>query len=187
MITFTERQLKNFHRKIAPPNESGCMNWIGAINESGYGQFLVGRKVKLAHRIALELSGISIPTGLYVLHSCVGNPACVNPAHLRAGTQTENMRDMVGQGRHWTTTSPEKLPRGKSHFSYKNPERVRRGETHHYSKLTDAQVIQLRHFKYTGLSLNKIGAIFGISAPQVCIIFSGKSRKIHLEQNRLAS
>jgi hypothetical protein len=33
-----------------------------------------------------------------VRHSC-NTPACINPAHLRVGTQRDNMQDMIQAGR----------------------------------------------------------------------------------------
>ena len=39
-----------------------------------------------------------IPDGLLVLHSC-DNPSCVNPDHLRVGTQAENIQDRDAKGR----------------------------------------------------------------------------------------
>jgi hypothetical protein len=35
---------------------------------------------------------------MLALHSC-DNPSCCNPAHLRPGTQSENVRDMVNRKR----------------------------------------------------------------------------------------
>ena len=71
------------------------------LDSHGYGQVYRDGKLRLAHRLAyIEANGMELSDidGLCVLHSC-DTPACVEPAHLRTGTQAENMRDMVKRGR----------------------------------------------------------------------------------------
>ena len=64
-------------------------------------------KVRGAHTIIYEIHNGPIPDGICVLHTC-DTPACCNINHLRAGTHTENMRDMakkkrsVGPRKFWT-------------------------------------------------------------------------------------
>ncbi|WP_146882389.1 HNH endonuclease signature motif containing protein, partial [Acetobacter nitrogenifigens] len=58
-----------------------------------------GRFVTLsAHRVSYEHFVEVIPEGLSVLHSC-DRPACVNPAHLRVGTNQDNIKDKVERHR----------------------------------------------------------------------------------------
>lgn len=78
----------------------GCWNWNGYRDTKGYGAFGLDRKVQKAHRVAYILAFGEIPEGAHILHSC-DNPPCVNPAHLRAGTRTDNMQDKVLRGRHF--------------------------------------------------------------------------------------
>ena len=75
-----------------------CWTWTGGHTHRGYGMFTIARKVRTASRVAWELTNGPIPAGLGVLHSC-DNPACVNPSHLRIGTQLDNMADMIERGR----------------------------------------------------------------------------------------
>jgi len=77
----------------------GCWNWTASVfSQTGYGQFEVDGKNGTAHRFSYELYVGPIPGGLYILHSC-DNRRCVNPDHLRTGTQLENMADMASRDR----------------------------------------------------------------------------------------
>jgi hypothetical protein len=75
----------------------GCWLWTAGIKHH-YGQFRVGIRQCLAHRVAWELYCGSIPEGMCVLHNC-DNQLCVNPNHLFLGTQLDNIRDRNNKGR----------------------------------------------------------------------------------------
>ena len=79
--------------------DDDCMNWSKGCGSHGYGQFYIGKKPFLAHRISWELSFGPIPAGMYVLHKC-DNKKCVRPSHLFIGTQSDNINDCVAKGRH---------------------------------------------------------------------------------------
>ncbi len=53
----------------------------------------------MAHRASYQVYKGDIPDGLVIMHSC-DNPSCVNPDHLTAGTQKQNIHDMMKKGRH---------------------------------------------------------------------------------------
>lgn len=104
--TLLERMLS--FREI---DENGCWNWTGTkVGSLGYGQTNLGKKRLYAHRAAFELWKHPIPDGMFVCHRC-DNPRCFNPDHLFLGTQTDNMRDQVAKGRHYTG----ERPRGSGH------------------------------------------------------------------------
>lgn len=75
-----------------------CWPFTGATNEHGYGVIHRRGRMLKAHRVAFRLRVGPIPAGHHVLHTC-DNPPCCNPAHLYAGTRSDNMRDMVERKR----------------------------------------------------------------------------------------
>lgn len=93
---------ERFEAKVRDGEPDACWNWTGETQNKGYGVFRTyanGRAKKhLAHRWALRASGVDLRDDQVVLHSC-DNPPCVNPAHLRAGTQRDNVLDAKAKGR----------------------------------------------------------------------------------------
>lgn len=95
-----ERLMARFWSKVDRGGPGECWPWKGATvkNRRGlrYGKFRLAGKSVLAHRFALARRAMSsVPQAL---HSC-DNTLCCNPAHLRSGTQSENMREARDKGR----------------------------------------------------------------------------------------
>lgn len=69
-----------------------CWNWIGPVRADGYGVFNLGMRSELAHRLALDLSGIQIPPGNVAIQICRNRLCCnAHPNHLRVVTRSEHM------------------------------------------------------------------------------------------------
>lgn len=85
--------MKRFWDKVDIKEPDDCWEWQAGFN-GRYGSFNNG----YAHRFSWELHNSKIPDGMYICHTC-DNPKCVNPNHLFAGTQKDNMQDMVKKGR----------------------------------------------------------------------------------------
>jgi hypothetical protein len=68
-----------------------CWLWTAGKFASGYGQFRNGKRKVKAHRYSYETLIGPVPDGLCLDHLCRVK-ACVNPAHLEAVTQVENIR-----------------------------------------------------------------------------------------------
>lgn len=67
-----------------------CWIWTGEL-ERGYGRFLHNKKHIKAHRYFYKVFIGEIPPGLQIDHLCK-NTKCVNPKHLEAVTQKENIK-----------------------------------------------------------------------------------------------
>lgn len=79
---------ERFWSKVAKTDS--CWLWTGALSPKGYGDFYVGPTKYRAHRYAYEITKGAIPEGLTIDHLC-RVPHCVNPAHLEAVTDVENI------------------------------------------------------------------------------------------------
>lgn len=91
---------ERFWSRVNKKRKTQCWDWTSDMSSHGYGRLSLGdgRRMK-AHRYSWELHNGPIPDGLCILHKC-DRPSCVNPDHLFAGTQLENIKDMVSKGRH---------------------------------------------------------------------------------------
>ncbi len=98
---------EEFWARVGVGGERECWPWLRTKHSNGYG--VIGRKKPrimtfYAHRLAYEFVHGIIPDGLVVRHSC-DNPPCCNPAHLSLGTKSDNARDAVARGRHYSPFS----------------------------------------------------------------------------------
>lgn len=131
-----------------------CWPWTASRHPFGYGWFRFNGQTMTAHRVALVLSGVSVG-GLYACHTC-DNPPCVNPRHLYAGSQKQNMGDAVSRGR---TVGP--APRA--------------GSANGWASLTDEQVLELRALHRQGIPAYNLGARFGISGTAAWRAITGRT------------
>lgn len=159
---------EQFLSHAGAPTELGCMEWGGYRDDDGYG--CLSRRTAgsvLAHRYAWERANGPIPAGLNICHRC-DNRACVNVAHLFLGTQLDNIADMVAKGR-------QRGAAGDANGSRLHPERIVRGECVRSSKLTAAQVVELRDVYASGcVTQADVAARFGVSRALVSYIVTGK-------------
>ena len=131
-----------------------CWNWCGCLDSQGYGAFRYTTKTVKAHRFSYELYVGQIPKGLGVLHKC-NNCKCVNPNHLYAGTQYDNVQDAIEAG---------------TFVVYGG-----RGENHPQAKLNNDDVICIKKMLQDGIKQWLIAWIYQVTRGKISCIYTGKS------------
>lgn len=145
--------------RASPEPNSGCWLWTGGVTKprrgTPYGMIRVGGrngKGRLAHRVAFELWCRRIEPGEVIRHTC-DNTYCINPAHLVAGSQADNIKDRDQRKRR----APPK------------------GEKNGCARLTDVSVLEIKAQLKAGIPRLEIQARFGIEKSQLSNISRGTS------------
>lgn len=132
---------------------SGCWLHQGAKNSSGYPSVRVlGVKLstsQAAYKAFCDWGWMPADRGQVVMHSCDVRH-CVNPDHLRLGTQSENMRDMCAKKRRTNNGA--------------------KGSRNTKAKLGEAQVPWLRQMLRWGVSARSLAEIAGVSTSTIYTI-----------------
>jgi hypothetical protein len=126
---------------------NGCWEWQGA---GRYGKLNFLGKTMSAHTVSYWMFRGNITKGYYVCHTCDFG-RCVNPEHLFLGTPNDNMQDKMEKKRHkaWS------------------------GENHGMSKLTSAQVLEIRKLCKIKKRHNEIAKMFNVSSSYISAIKRG--------------
>lgn len=92
--------LIRFWTNVKRKDDTSCWPWDGTVvnKRNPHGLFWDGKRHIMAYRFMWEITYGEIPEGLLVRHDC-DNGMCVNPKHLRLGTQADNMRDRMLRGK----------------------------------------------------------------------------------------
>ena len=135
---------------------SHCRYWIGSTDELGYGRFSYPEENK-AHRASFRMFYGDIPAGMKVMHTC-DTRCCVNPDHLKLGTQADNVADMVMKKRN------RSVPQC--------------GENNPMSRLTAEQVKEIRERVATGETQRSMCLLFNVSPMTVNRIVREKTWKL---------
>lgn len=108
-MDFKPKDIKIFMDKVEFEPNTGCWIWRGATSR-GYGYTYHSGKMHRAHRFSFSIFKRDLKLDEIVLHKC-DTTQCVNPDHLLAGTQSENMYDSSHKKRH-KNSKKEFCPKG---------------------------------------------------------------------------
>ena len=162
-LPFRKSLRESFEVRVPNRPDEGCWDWIGAVQHTAhgdYGYYRAGKggpRYNATHLSLLFLADTVVPPGKQANHHC-DRPICVRPDHLYVGDHRENMADAVARRR--------MLGNGGL-----------RGETIGTSRLTDAQVIEMRARYQAGERQVALAAAYGLTQANVSLIVRGETWK----------
>lgn len=143
---------KRFLDKVYPEPNTGCWLYMGKYSKEGYGQldaeYYDG--FKTTHRFSYFIHYGDFDRTLCVMHKC-DQPCCVNPEHLKLGTNKDNIADMVAKGRG---------PRGTRNVK---------------AKLNEMEVLKIRELAKSGIGVNEIARIYSMAHSSIGYVINRKS------------
>ena len=169
-----------FWSRVDRAGPSECWPWTARRSPGGYGVFRLPVAYARANRMAFLLSGGRFsPEAPICLHSC-DRPECCNPAHLRAGSNADNIRDREERDRsakgirNGAHTHPDSRARGMRNHRARHPEEVR-GTRNPNARFTEEDVIAIRARRGSGETLRSLAAAYRCSEPAISHIVSRRS------------
>ena len=149
---YLKARLAEIHDDLTKPWKwYPCLLW-DRYCDGGYGKLHVNGKVRGPHQLAYDLTYGKIAPGLFVCHHCdIRN--CFRPIHLFAGTNLDNMADMV---------------RKKRRFPVNNS-----GERHGMSTLCEDDVTMIHLWHLIGVPNQGIAEHFGVCRNTISRIVQG--------------
>lgn len=156
---------KNFWSHVLIGDSNDCWIWQGKTDGFGYGQTKAGGKQIRTHRYSWIIANGDIPKGMQITHNC-DVPSCVNPNHLKLGTQQSNMAEKVARNRQ---------AKGLNNGSHTRPERRPKGEKIGNSKLKDIDVKFIRYWLDKGYEGKLIAETFNVTNANISCIRNGKT------------
>ncbi len=146
---------KRFLKFVTVDEVTGCHNWTGT-RTKGYGVLRLpgSRRYHRAHKVALLGPWTTYPEGTRLIRHLCNNKGCVNPAHLRLGTDRENHADRVADATAYTAA----------------------GEDHGNTRLTNKEVAALwNEYWAGGTTYQQLAKKYDIAKCTVSHIISGRS------------
>ena len=145
-ITFWDRVYTLVER------DGECLIFTGCKDECGYGRINRDGKLVRLHRAVWERDHGRIQNDGVVMHTC-DRPACIEPRHLRLGTQVENIADMDRKGRRVSLV----------------------GSMHRCAKLTESDIPRIRAMLERGDTCASIGRIYKVTEAMIRHIKKGRA------------
>ena len=161
-----ERFLGKVHQ-----TDDGCWLWQGATiapPPRDYGTFYADGRAWPAHRWIFAHVNGPIDSGLFVCHRC-DTPRCVNPAHLFAGTPSQNMVDCASKGRLAAQLRPEQSNVIARREIMNQP----KGERHPAARVRESDIPEIRRRVANGESTGKVSRSYGVSRETIRRIARG--------------